>query len=222
MTKLVRTEEEVMLADAARGFLDEAAPVARLRALRDAGQTHDPALWQEMARMGWAGVLVPEAAGGADMGFAAANVLAEEMGKTLSVSPFLSTAVIAATALRQVSDARATEAMRAIAEGTRTYALAIDEGAKHDPEATALRAERVGNGFRLDGGKRFVVDGGFADRLLVLARTDDGLTLFDIPADRAGIERAAQPMIDSRDAARITFSGSRRRARMCWARSTMR
>lgn len=207
MTKLVRTEEEVMLADAARGFLDEAAPVARLRALRDAGQTHDPALWQEMARMGWAGVLVPEAAGGADMGFAAANVLAEEMGKTLSVSPFLSTAVIAATALRQVSDARATEAMRAIAEGSRTYALAIDEGAKHDPQATALRAERVGNGFRLDGEKRFVVDGGFADRLLVLARTDDGLTLFDIPADRAGIERDAQKMIDSRDAARITFSG---------------
>ena len=196
-----------MLADAARGFLDEAAPVAKLRALRDAGQSHDADLWREMAQMGWAGVLVPEAAGGSDMGFAAANVLAEEMGKTLSVTPFLSTAVIAATALRQVADARAKAALTAIAEGTRTYALAVDEGGKHDPEATEMRAERVGNGFRLSGEKRFVVDGGFADRLLVLARTDNGLTLFDIPADRAGIERTAQRMIDSRDAARIAFDG---------------
>lgn len=205
MAKLVKTEEEIMLADAARGFLDEAAPVAKLRALRDAGQTHDAGLWREMAQMGWTGVLVPEEAGGSDMGHAAANVLAEEMGRTLSVTPFLSTAVIAATALRQVADDRAKAALAAIAEGTRTYALAVDEGGKHDPAATELRAERVGNGFRLSGEKRFVVDGGFSDRLLVLARTDNGLTLFDIPADRAGIDRASQQMIDSRDAARIAF-----------------
>ncbi|TDK45143.1 acyl-CoA dehydrogenase family protein [Antarcticimicrobium luteum] len=196
-----------MLADAARGFLDEAAPVGKLRAMRDAGQTHDPDLWQQMARMGWAGVLVPEEAGGADMGHAAANVLAGEMGRSLSVSPFLSTAVIAATALRQVADERAKTALASIAGGTRTYALAVDEGAKHDPEASQLRAERVGNGFRLTGGKRFVIDGGFADRLLVLARTDAGLTLFDIPADRAGIARSAQRMIDGRDAAQIAFHG---------------
>jgi len=207
MAKLVKTEEEIMLADAARGFLDEAAPVGKLRAMRDAGQTHDPDLWQEMARMGWAGVLVPEAAGGADMGFAAANVLAEEMGRTLAASPFLSTAVIAVTALRQVSDDRAKTALASIAGGTRIYALAVDEGGKHDPQATAMRAERVGNGFRLTGEKRFVVDGGLADRLLVLARTDTGLTLFDIPTDRAGIARSSRNMIDSRDAADIAFHG---------------
>ena len=194
-----------MLADAARGFLDGAAPVSHLRGLRDAGQTHDAALWAEMAAMGWAGVLVPESAGGSDMGHAAAGILAEEMGKTLVASPFLSSAVIAATALRQVSDDRADQALRAIAEGTRTYALAVDEGHKHAPDATALRAERVGNGFRLSGDKTFVVDGGLADHLLVLARTDDGLTLFDLPADRTGITRTGTPIIDSRDSARINF-----------------
>ena len=205
MAKLVRNEEEIMLADAARGFLDDAAPVAKLRALRDAGQTHDPALWAEMAQMGWTGVLVPEGAGGSDMGHAAACVLAEEMGKTLAPTPFLSTAVIAATALRQVASDRATAALSAIAEGTVTYALAIDEGNKFAPEAIEMKAEKDGNGFRLTGEKRFVVDGGFADRLLVLAKTDGGLTLFDIPADRAGLSRDGQPMIDSRDAAKITF-----------------
>ena len=206
MARLVITEEETMLADAARGFLDDVAPVSALRALRDAHKTHDPELWKQMAEMGWAGVLVPEDQGGADMGFAAANVLAQEMGKTLVASPFLSTAVIAATALRQVSDARAAAALADIASGDVTYALAIDEGAKFSPQTTAMTARRVGNGFQLEGRKGFVVDGGFAERLLVLARTDDGLTLFDLPADRTGITRNSRNMIDSRDASTIDFS----------------
>lgn len=205
MATLVRTEEETLLADMARGFLDDAAPVSHLRALRDAGQTHDPAMWHEMAQMGWAGVLVPESCGGSDMGHAAAGILAEAMGRTLVASPFLSSAVIAATALRQVSDSRATEALRRIAAGEATYALAVDEGRKFDPDAAQMPARRDGNSFRLSGSKTFVVDGGLADRLLVLARTENGLTLFDLPADRAGISRDKRALIDSRDAARITF-----------------
>jgi acyl-CoA dehydrogenase len=205
MEKLVLTEEETMLADMARGFLDAAAPVAKFRQMRDAGDTHDAALWKEMADMGWAGVLVPEAQGGSDMGYAAANVLAREMGKTLAVSPFISSAVIAATALRQVADARAKAALAKIASGEMTYALAVDEGIKFDPENVQMTARADGNGFRLSGKKQFVVDGAMADRLLVLAKTDNGLTLFDIPADRAGVTRNASNMIDARDAARITF-----------------
>lgn len=191
-----------MLADAARGFLDAHMPVSHLRNLRDAGLTRDDGLWAEMAKMGWAGILVPEDAGGSDMGHAAAGILAGEMGKTLATSPFLSTAVIAATALRQVG---ASDRLSAIAAGDLTYALAVDEGTKHRPIATALEAERSGNGFRLNGAKTFVVDGGGADRLIVLARTDDGLTVFDLPSDRAGIMRGSQDMIDARDSARIHF-----------------
>ena len=196
-----------MLRDSARGFLDDAAPVKALRSLRDAGQSHDPDLWSEMARMGWAGVLIPEEMGGSDMGHAAAGILAWEMGRTLVASPYLSTAVIAATALRQVGDPRAQTALGAIAAGDATYALAIDEASKFDPDGTALRATREGNGFRLDGRKCFVVDGGFADRLLVLARTEAGMTLFDLPADRDGIARDHRNMIDARDAADIRFDG---------------
>ncbi|WP_299567115.1 acyl-CoA dehydrogenase [uncultured Sulfitobacter sp.] len=205
MTKLVLTEEETMLGDMARGFLDGAAPVKAFRKLRDEGKTFDAKLWKEMADMGWAGVLISEEQGGSDMGYAAANVIAQEMGKTLVVSPFLSTAVMAATALRQVGDTRAKDALSKIASGDLTYALAIDEGIKHDPNATEMDAKADGNGFRLNGRKTFVVDGAMADRLLVLAKTGDGLTLFDIPADRAGITRDASNMIDARDAARITF-----------------
>ncbi|MDR6265046.1 acyl-CoA dehydrogenase family protein [Roseobacter sp. N2S] len=211
MTNLTLSEDETMLVDSARGFLDESSPVGKFRELRDAGKAYNPELWKQMADLGWTGVLVPEDQGGIDMGHAAANLLALEMGKTLVSSPFISTAVMAATALRQVADnPRAAEALGNIASGDLTYALALDEGVKHAPNATQMQAKRVGNGFELSGEKTFVVDGGSADRLLVLARTgddDDALTLFDIPADRAGITRTAQNMIDARDSAQISFDG---------------
>ena len=207
MDKLPDTEDESLLRDAARGFLDDTAPLSAFRANRDAGRGHDPALWAEMVRMGWAGVLVPEAHGGADMGHRAAGILAEEMGRTLVASPYLSTAVIAASALR----ASGSDRLSAIAAGNATYALAIDEGAKHNPAATALAARAEGNGFRLNGAKTFVADGSAATRLLVLARTSGsagdvhGLTLFDIDATGAGIETAPAQSIDARDFARIAF-----------------
>ena len=205
MAKLVVSEEEKILADSAAGFLATAAPIKKFRDMRDAGQTHDAALWQDMVALGWAGVLVPQEAGGSDMGFAAANVLAHEMGKTLAMSPFLSTAVIATTALRQVGGERAMAALADIASGSVTYAMAVDEGIKFDPENTDMAAAPDGNGFRLNGKKQFVVDGAMADRLLVLAKTEGGLTLFDIAADHAGINRVASNMIDARDTARMMF-----------------
>ena len=208
MVKLILSEEETMLAESARGFLDADAPVSKLRKMRDDGKTHDPALWAEMAAMGWCGVLVPEDNGGVDMGHAAAGVIAHELGKTLAVSPFLSTAVMAATALKQVDSAASAERLSAIAEGRLTYALALDETSKFAPENSQLACEKSGNGFRLNGQKSFVVDGGFADRVLVLARSGEGpedLTLFDLPADRAGITRNDQAMIDNRNAARVEF-----------------
>ena len=205
---LLETEDETMLRDAARGWLADNAPVSAFRKTRDAGKAFDAGLWREMAAMGWAGVLVPESAGGAGMGHRAAGVLAEEMGAVLAASPFLSSAVIAATALQGVNEKRA-----AIAGGEAVYALAVDEGTKHAPERASLHADRIGNGFRLSGTKVFVADGASADRVLVLARTCGaagdalGLTLFDIDAGRAGLSRTAKATVDSRDHAELRFEG---------------
>ena len=213
MTSLLETEDETMLRDAARGFLADAAPVANLRANRDQGRPFDTGLWREMAQMGWAGVLVPEAQGGADMGHRAAGVLAEEMGRTLAASPFISSAVMAATTLRAAASQQAEQALTAITEGRLIYAVALDEGRKHAPLNTALVAQKAGNGFRLTGTKAFVADGGSAQRVLVLARTAGsageaaGLTLFDIPADRAGMHKMARATVDSRDHAQMVFDG---------------
>lgn len=213
---LVLTEEQEMLRGSARGFLDEKAPVSALRKLRDTESSDgfDRGLWKEMAEMGWAGILVEEEYSGADFGFVGAGVLAEEMGRTLTASPFLSTSVLAATALKKLgSEAQKQENLPNIAAGKALYALAVDEHRKHGPVKTAMKAEKHGNGFKLSGDKTFVADGHVADKIIVAARSagapgeQDGLTLFLIDAKSKGIEVERTQMVDSRNAARIKFDG---------------
>lgn len=206
------TDEEQMLASSANALLAEQSPVSAFRALRDSGHSWDPALWKTMAEMGWTGVLAPESCGGSDIGHSAAGLLSRAMGNTLVASPFISTAVIAASALRQQATDRARESLAAIVAGDLRYALAIDEGNKHAPGHTAMVAERSGNGYRLQGDKTFVVDGGIANRILVLARTagapgdQHGLTLFDLHIERLGISAELMDTVDYRDAARLNFN----------------
>ena len=213
MQSLLETEDETLLRDAARGFLNDASPVSALRENREKERGYDPALWREMALMGWTGVLIGEDQGGADMGHRAAGILCEEMGTVLAASPFISTAVMAASALRNSAGERANQSLAGIASGDLSYALAIDEGAKFNPAGSALEAQKSGNGYRLNGRKTFVAEGTTADRLIVLARTGGaagetaGLTLFDIEADRAGLTRSGTTTVDSRDFARIDLDG---------------
>ncbi len=213
---LVLNEEQEMLRESARGFLDEKAPVSALRKLRDTNDEtgFDRGLWKEMAEMGWAGILVEEEHGGADFGFVGAGVLAEEMGRTLTASPFLSTSILAATALKKLgSDAQKQSNLPNIAAGETLFALAVDEHRKHGPAKTAMKAEKHGNGFKLSGDKTFVADGHVADKIIVAARSagsageQDGLTLFLIDAKSKGMEIERTQMVDSRNAARIRFDG---------------
>ncbi|MEM9168287.1 MAG: acyl-CoA dehydrogenase [Pseudomonadota bacterium] len=211
---LVLTEEQDMLRESARGFLDEKAPVAAFRKLRDSGSetAYDPALWKEMAEMGWAGILINEDHGGADFGFVGAGLLAEEMGRTLTASPFLSTAVLAATALgRYASPAMQDKCLPAIAAGDLVAALAVDEGPKHAPFKIETQAAQSGNAFSISGEKTFVADAVSADKLIVAARTagasgeEDGVTLFLVDAAANGVDFERTAMVDSRNYARVTL-----------------
>jgi alkylation response protein AidB-like acyl-CoA dehydrogenase len=211
---LVLTEEQSMLRDSARGLISDKAPVSHLRQLRDAKDAtgFSRELWKTFAEMGFTGLLVPEDFGGSGLGCVEAGVVMEEIGRTLMPSPFLSTAVLAASALsRGGSAAQKAEHLPKISAGSLIAALAIDEGAKHRPLQTRLQAVRSGNGFKLNGAKAFVVDGHVADLLIVVARSAgsagerDGLTLFLVDPRTKGIATERTAMVDSHNAARIDF-----------------
>ena len=211
---LVLNEEQTMLRDSARGLIRDKAPVSHLRQLRDTrdatGFSRD--LWREFAEMGFSGLLVPENFGGSGLGCVEAGVVMEEIGRTLMPSPFLASAVLAASALsRGGSAAQKSEYLPKISDGSLLAALAIDEGTKHRPLMTKMQAVRSGNGFRLNGDKAFVVDGHTADLMIVAARTAgaagerDGLTLFLVDPRARGIATERTEMVDTHNAARIRF-----------------
>src|ERR1700676_4506321 len=211
---LVLSEEQSMLRDSARGLIGDKAPVSHLRQLRDAkdltGFSRD--LWKTVAEMGFSGLLVPDDFGGSGLGCVEAGVVMEEIGHTLMPSPFLSSAVLAASALsRGGSAAQKSEYLPRISDGSLLAALAVDEGTKHRPLMTRMQAVRSGNGFKLSGHKAFVVDGHTADLFIVAARTAgaagerDGLTLFLVDPKTKGVETARTARVDAHNAARILF-----------------
>ena len=213
---LYHDDDQTMLADTARQFMAEEGAIAKqLRHWRDReckdGFGH--ALWKQMAEMGFTGILVPEADGGLGMGHVEAGIVLEEIGRNLTPSPFLTSSVVAATALGQAGDDLRGRYLPGLLAGESVFAVAIDEGAKHRPERIATRAEKSGNGFRLSGRKDFVVQGASADMIVVAARTSgadddaDGVTLFAVPKDAAGLNHDSVRLVDSAMASHLTLDG---------------
>jgi alkylation response protein AidB-like acyl-CoA dehydrogenase len=154
---------------------------------------------------------VPEGDGGLGMGHVEAGIVLEEIGRNLTPSPFLTSSVLAATALDAGSADLKARWLPGLIAGDSVFAVAIDEGPKHRPERIAARAEKSGNGFRLSGKKDFVLHGTSADMLVVAARTSgsdedaEGITLFAVPKDAAGMSHDAVRLVDSSMATHTTF-----------------
>ncbi|MBD8734638.1 acyl-CoA dehydrogenase family protein [Sphingomonas sp. CFBP 13706] len=205
-------DDQTVLQDTIRDFVAEHAPVSHMRALRDAedatGFSRD--LWKQFAEMGFTGILIGEDQGGLGLGHVEAGVVLEQIGRNLSPSPFLTTAVAAVEALKGTGQAE--RWFPGIIAGETVAALAIDEAAKHR-DSIAMTAERAGNGFKLTGAKRFVAHGHTADLIIVAARTAggaddaDGITLFAVPKDAAGLSANAERLADASLAARLDFDG---------------
>jgi alkylation response protein AidB-like acyl-CoA dehydrogenase len=210
----ILSEEQTMLRDAAKSWVGEKSPVTALRKLRDSGNADgfDRAAWNEMAEMGWAGILIPEEFGGSGLGYLTLGLVLEETGRTLTASPLVSTALTATTALLLAgSDAQKKAWLPKIAEGKAIAALAVDEGAHHAPAKIALKAVKSGSGWTLSGKKSFVLDGGVADFLIVAARTSgkiaeaSGITLLLVDGNAKGLSRQKLKSVDSRGVANLSF-----------------
>ena len=205
---LYLTEDQIMLRDTARELMaDEGKIASQLRKYRDEGCSDGfgHALWKQMAELGFTGILIGESEGGLGLGHVESGIVLEEIGRNLTPSPFLISAVAVVEALKGTPHAQ--RWFPGILAGDTVAALAVDEGPKHRPEAIAMRAERAGNGFRLTGRKQFVVQGASADLIVVAARTDEGLTLFAVEKESKGLEVEGVRLADSSIGARMDFEG---------------
>jgi len=215
---MILTEEHEMLQKTVREFVQEHAPVAHLRELRDlADETgFSRKRWKEMAELGWTGITLPETYGGSGLGYAELGIVLEECGRTLMPAPFLSTVVLGSDALiLGATEDQQQRLLPGVCAGDLVLALAFQESGRFSPYRTETTAEKTSDGYRLTGQKLFVLDGHVADQLIVVARTSgetgdrDGLSLFIVDPASAGVEITRTTMVDSHNAARIRLDGAR-------------
>ncbi len=208
---LTLSEEQSFLKDTAKKFAQEKTPTTHFREIRDNNnpECFDRKIWQEMSAQGWSGILIPEEYGGSNFGLAGIGVVLEELGRTLTPSPLFATSVVCATILNKAgNDSQKKEFLSKIASGEVTMAFALEEGPRHKPFSINLEAKEDGKNFILNGKKNFVIDGGFADYIIVAAKTsekEDRLSLFILAKDVKGLNIIPTTMVDHKNAANIEF-----------------
>ena len=206
------TEEQELLQQTARNFVQEKVSVKAFRALRDGNEDDgfDRKLWAELCELGWAGVPFAEELGGVGLGYAELGIVFEELGRTLGATPLFATVVLGGSAVELAgSEAQRQEILTEVCAGNRLLALAFQETPRFDPRTVETRALADGDGFRLTGGKIFVLDGHVADTFVVSARTPNGsVGLFLVDSQASGLEVARTLMVDSRNAANVTFDAT--------------
>jgi len=213
--KLILTEEQQFLKDTAQSFSRDKTPTNHFRKLRDdnSSKCWDDSIWQEMVQLGWSGILVPEDFGGSDFGVAGISVIMQELGKTLTPSPLLATAVLGVSTIKLLgSGEQKNMYLSKIVSGEITAALAIDEGSHHSPFNIEASAKLEGDNWVLNGQKVFVIDGASADIILIVARTSgkagesNGLSVFVADKNSAGLEISRIATADCRNYANITMN----------------
>jgi len=198
-----------MLRDSVADFVARATDLARVRRLRAEGRDCDRAIWQQMAELGWLGVLVPEASGGLGLTLAEAAIVAEGLGGALVPEPYTAVSLLAVTALVHADESATREQLLADIAAGRTLPAVAWQARAGDIETLCdgVTAGAFEGGWRLDGVKRYVVAGCDADGYLVSAQAADGAVLAWVPRQTAGLTVTGEPWADGRMAGTVAFDG---------------
>lgn len=207
------TEDRRMLADTLNRFITEQYPFEVRNQVAGSEQGLSTAVWQQLAEIGALGALFPESVGGFGGAGFDVSVVFESLGRGLVVEPFLG-ALIVGRALAAAGSPAQQEALAGLIDGSTVAALAHDEPGNHyELSRVATRATATATGWQLDGAKAVVLQAQAAQLLLVSARvsgdieSEDGISLFLVPADAAGVQLRGYGRIDGGRAAELTLQG---------------
>ncbi|MHB8376336.1 MAG: acyl-CoA dehydrogenase family protein [Dehalococcoidia bacterium] len=210
------SEEQELLKNAARDFLEKECPETLVREMEEDEKGYSPELWKKMAEQGWQGLLIPDQYGGAGFGFLDLIILIEEFGRALVPGPFISTQVGGVLPLLEGgTEQQKKYALPQIASGNAIWTLAYTEpSARFDTEGVALEVKEDGNDVVLNGTKLFIRDANVADYFTVVGRTpgtkgDDGITLVIVDAKTAGISQTQLKTIAADKQAEVKFENVR-------------
>jgi alkylation response protein AidB-like acyl-CoA dehydrogenase len=184
-------EDQRLLQETTRRFLEEQSPIGALRRLVDSGKGFDRDLWRKGAELGWLALFVPEAHGGIaepGQGVIDAAIIAEELGRVVFSGPFTATNTVAFAIARAGSDAQQAAQLPALASGEALAAWCFARpGVNAGAETGGVKVSRSGTAFVLEGMAAYVEEAALADQLLVTATGDEGLSQFILAASTPGI-----------------------------------
>ena len=195
------SEDQMMIMDAARKFLEKECPKEKVRKLREDERGYDLKMWQKMAELGWMGLILPEEYGGTGLAYMDLVSLMEEMGRNILPAPFFPTVALCALPILEYGTAEQKEKfLPEIANGEKIWTLALTEGSvTHEASGIELCANLEGDYYLLSGTKLFVPYAQVADYLLVVGRTDrkgtpeEGITVFIVDTKSPGIDTEVIP-----------------------------
>jgi len=195
------SEEQELLRAEVRKLLDGRCPLEQVRKIMEMGPGYEPELWRELAELGWLGLTIPEAHGGAGLGWVDLVVLLQETGRSLFPSPLISTTLAAAAILDAGSEEQKRRWLPSLADGSRIGTLALLEASDVlAPTGIALQGKPDGDAFVLTGQKKFVADAGAANLFVVAFRTGSGaqdLALGVLDSGSPGVTAKAFATIDA-------------------------
>ena len=211
------SDDQRLLAESVSRLLADTYSFAQRKTYLAQPEGWSPAIWGKFAELGLLGLPFAEEYGGFGGGPQEVMLVMQAFGRVLVLEPFLSTVVLAGTAVRTAGTAEQKRAiLPAIAEGTLKLAFAHSERqARYDLTDVVTTAKRSGSGWVLDGSKSVVSHGDSADRLVISARTagdrydTDGITLFLVDASTDGLARRGYNTRDETRAADIALSNVR-------------
>ena len=211
------TDDQKLLAESVDRFvLDHYSFQQRRRNMQLEGGFNRE-MWARFAELGWLALPIPEAQGGLGGSTADTAVLLESFGRGLIVEPYQSTVVLGAGVVAAAAnDAQKDLILPGVADGSILLALAhVEPRARFTLTHVETVARRSGTGFVLDGEKAVVHNAETADKLVVSARSAggiteaDGVTLFLVDRDAAGVTLRSYPTIDGLRASELRLDGVR-------------
>jgi len=208
-------EDHEILRDGARRFLEARCPLEEVRRLASDPRGHDPKLWKDMAELGWTGLVIPEAHGGAGLGNLHQALLLEEMGRRLLPSPYLGTALATLALLRAGDAEQQARWLPGIASGETVASLGwLEPDGSWEPGGVAATARARGGGWLLSGTKTQVVCGEHAGLVVAPFQVDGTkgreIALFAFAPDGPGLTVEPEVSVDpTHRTARLVLSDAR-------------
>lgn len=211
---LALSEEQEMLRSMARDFLTDKCPKTLVREMEADEKGYSPRLWQEMAGLGWMGLVLSEEHGGSGMNLLDLAILVEEMGRACLPGPFFSTVILSALPIMDIGSVEQKEKyLPEIASGKAIFTLALTEpSASFDAASITVKATTDKDDYIIDGTKLFVPDAHVADYMLCVARTseqknpEDGITIFLVDAKSPGLSNTVLKSIAGDKLCEVVFN----------------